>query len=124
MAASWLCMGRAVMALAASGRLRHPDRRMDYKLFGATFVAVFLAELGDKTQLATMSLAAAAPMSRWTVLAASVLALAMSSVLAVLVGGFVSRVIAPHWIQRGAGTLFIVLGALMLWSARLPPTVE
>lgn len=86
---------------------------MDPRLFLSTFFAVLLAEMGDKTQLATMSLAAEGS-SRWTVFAASALALVAASAIAVLAGEAVSRVIPPHWIKRGAGALFIVLGLLML----------
>ncbi len=86
---------------------------MDPRLFLSTFFAVLLAEMGDKTQLATMSLAAEGS-SRWTVFAASALALVAASAIAVLAGEAVSRVVPPHWIKRGAGALFIVLGLLML----------
>jgi putative Ca2+/H+ antiporter (TMEM165/GDT1 family) len=87
---------------------------MDWKLLGSTFAAIFLAELGDKTQLATLALAT--DRSRWTVFAGSALALVTSSALAVLGGDLVARTIPPHWIRRGAGALFIVLGALFLLS--------
>lgn len=91
--------------------------RMDWKLVGATFTTVFLAELGDKTQLATLSFAADAR-DRWAVLLGSSAALVCSSVVAVLAGGLVARAISPVWLQRGAGVLFLVLGAWTLWGAR------
>lgn len=86
---------------------------MDPRLFLSTFFAVFLAEMGDKTQLATMSLAAEGS-SRWTVFAASALALVAASALAVLAGEAITRVVSPIWIKRGAGLLFVILGLLML----------
>ena len=66
---------------------------MDWKLVGSTFLAIFLAEMGDKTQLATMSLAAGS--SRWAVFAGSALALVATSAVAVLAGEAVSRVVSP-----------------------------
>lgn len=89
---------------------------MDYKLFLATFATIFLAELGDKTQLATLSLAAGGS-SRWVVFAGSALALVATSALAVLGGEALGRLIPPQWLRRGAGALFILLGILFLASS-------
>jgi putative Ca2+/H+ antiporter (TMEM165/GDT1 family) len=86
---------------------------MDWKLFGTTFVAIFVAELGDKTQLATLSLSAEAK-SRWVVFAASALALVCTSAIAVIAGDAVARFIPPVWLKRAAAAVFIVLGVLML----------
>ena len=86
---------------------------MDWKLFGSTFLAVFVAEMGDKTQLATLSLASSGS-SRWTVFGASALALVSTSAIAVIAGEAVARYVPPIWIKRAAGALFIVLGVLML----------
>lgn len=88
---------------------------MDWKLFASTFAAVFLAEMGDKTQIATMSLSGASS-SRLSVFAGSALALVATSAIAVLVGGVVSRYVPAIWIKRAAGTVFIVLGVLYLAS--------
>ncbi len=85
---------------------------MDWRLFLTTFLAVFLAEMGDKTQLATMSLAASG--SRWTVFGASAAALVTASALAVLGGELVARYVSPIWIRRAAGALFLVLGLVFL----------
>lgn len=90
---------------------------MNWKLFLFTFTSIFLAELGDKTQLATLSLAAGTP-SRITVFAASALALVATSALAVLGGDLVARWIPPHWIKRAAGVLFVVLGVIFLSTSR------
>ena len=64
---------------------------MDWKLLLSTFLVVFVAELGDKTQLAVLSLAASGS-SRWVVFGGSALALVASSAIAVLLGEGVSRV--------------------------------
>jgi Ca2+/H+ antiporter, TMEM165/GDT1 family len=85
---------------------------MDWRLFFSTFFAIFLAEMGDKTQLATMSLAAGS--SRWVVFAASASALVATSLVAVLVGEGLSRLVPQIWIKRAAGALFIVLGVVFV----------
>ena len=85
---------------------------MDWKLFASTFVAIFLAEMGDKTQLATMSLSAGS--SRWVVFAGAVLALVATSAIAVLVGEGVARLVPQIWVKRGAGVVFLGMGLLFL----------
>jgi putative Ca2+/H+ antiporter (TMEM165/GDT1 family) len=94
---------------------------MDWKLLGSTFALVFLAELGDKTQLATLSLAASGS-SRWVVFFGSAIALVATSAIAVLVGEGLSRVVPAIWITRAAGVLFVVLGVLFLmgWGSDAP----
>jgi putative Ca2+/H+ antiporter (TMEM165/GDT1 family) len=89
---------------------------MDWKLFASTFAAIFVAEMGDKTQIATLSLAGSAA-SRWTVFAASALALVLTSAIAVAAGEAVSRVVPPVWIKRAAGVIFVVLGIIYLITA-------
>jgi putative Ca2+/H+ antiporter (TMEM165/GDT1 family) len=91
---------------------------MDWKLLLSTFVSIFVAEIGDKTQLATLSLAAGGK-SRLAVFAGSALALCATSAIAVLAGEGVSRLIPPIWIKRIAGAVFIVMGALFLFSREL-----
>jgi len=95
---------------------------MDWKLFASTFVAVFLAEMGDKTQIATMSLSGAAS-SRWSVFAGSATALVATSAIAVLLGAVVSRYVPAMWVKRAAGAVFIVLGVLYLASTFVPADV-
>jgi putative Ca2+/H+ antiporter (TMEM165/GDT1 family) len=90
---------------------------MDWKLFTSTFVAIFLAEMGDKTQLATLS-AASGGASRWVVFGGAALALVATTAIAVATGEVVSRVVPPVWTKRAAGVLFVILGVLMLWGAR------
>ncbi len=97
---------------------------MDWKLWASTFVAVFLAELGDKTQLATFSVAASNSSARITVFTASASALVATSALAVLVGGLISKAIPPIWIRRAAGALFIAIGVLYLSQTFGKPSAE
>ena len=86
---------------------------MDWSSFVSTFVAIFVAEVGDKTQLATLTFAAGAR-SRWMVFAASALALVAASALAVLAGEVVGRLVSPAVLRRAAGVVFIVLGLVYL----------
>lgn len=88
---------------------------MDWRLFASTFGAIFVAELGDKTQLATLSIAAGGK-SRWVVFAGSALALVATSALAALGGELIARVVPPTWIRRVAGVVFVGMGALFLFG--------
>lgn len=90
---------------------------MDWKLVASTFAAVFLAELGDKTQLATLSFASSGT-SRWPVFLGSASALVASSAIAVLGGEALARVVPPLLLQRLSGVLFLVIGGWVLWSTR------
>lgn len=78
------------------------------------FVSVFLAELGDKTQLATLLFAANPAVSRTGVFLAAAGALVASSALAVAVGGALPGLVAPARLRLIAGFAFVVLGAWML----------
>jgi putative Ca2+/H+ antiporter (TMEM165/GDT1 family) len=90
---------------------------MDWKLFATTFAAIFIAELGDKTQLATLSFATEGS-SRWPVFLGSALALVCTSALAVVGGEALTRVVSPMMLKRAAGVLFIALGVFALYNSR------
>ena len=74
-----------------------------------TFVTVFLAELGDKTQLATFMLAAQSN-HPWQVFLGAGAALMTSSLLGVLLGQWLGRVLPPNLVRQGAGVLMVFLG--------------
>ena len=86
---------------------------MDWRLLLTTFGSVFLAELGDKTQLATLCFATGKN-TFGPVFIGSSLALVTSSLLACIIGSSLSRVLPVRWVQLGAGLLFIVIGALLV----------
>lgn len=90
---------------------------MDWKLAATTAATVFVAELGDKTQLTTVSLASSSS-SRLAVFLGSATGLVASAAVAVLAASAIARLIPPVWLQRGAGVLFLGLGAFTLWRAR------
>lgn len=82
--------------------------------YAVVFVSVLLAELGDKTQLATVLFASDAALSRWGVLAAAAGALTVSTALAVLVGTWVGRWLLPRHLNFVAGLGFVAIGVWML----------
>ena len=84
------------------------------KLFISTFVLLFLAEIGDKTQLATLGLASDKSRSAIIVFLASASALVCTSLIAVLVGHALGEVLPQRLIRWVGGVLFIVMGLLML----------
>lgn len=86
---------------------------MDFKILLRTFGMIFLAELGDKTQLATFAFASNSK-SRLAVFLGSAGALVLTSLLAVLFGSVVSRLVPSNYIKIGAGALFVFLGLWML----------
>lgn len=89
---------------------------MDYKILLTTFGMVFLAELGDKTQVATFCLSADCD-PKLAVFLGSALALVLSSLIAVFFGAAFSRHVPIVYIKVGAGLFFLVAGAWTLVSA-------
>jgi len=87
---------------------------MDLKLFFTVFGTIFLAELGDKTQLAVMALSAENEKGLLSILLGSILALALTSLMGVLLGGVIARYVSASIIQYVAGGLFIVIGIIIL----------
>ena len=86
---------------------------MDWKVMFSTFGLIFLAELGDKTQLTTMMLAAQSN-SAVAVFVGAAAALALSALLGVVFGEAITRVIPTSVIHLGAGLAFIGLGILLV----------
>ena len=90
---------------------------MDWRIFLTIFGAVFIAELGDKTQLATMLFATDKAVSKYTVFAAASAALVVSSAIGVLAGSLLSEYINQKYLHYAAGLGFIVIGAFTLYKA-------
>ena len=86
---------------------------MDWKVMLSTLGLIFFAELGDKTQLTTMVLAAQSK-KPVAVFIGAALALTLTSLLGVLLGDVVTRFIPQRTIHLAAGMVFIVLGALLV----------
>ncbi|HHV19165.1 MAG TPA: TMEM165/GDT1 family protein [Thermoanaerobacterales bacterium] len=84
-----------------------------WKTFVTTFTLVFLAELGDKTQLSTMLLAAHNE-SYFSVFLGAALALILNAIIGVYLGSIVSKSLPLYYIHLGGGIAFIVIGILLI----------
>lgn len=84
-----------------------------WKSIFSTFLLVFLAELGDKTQLSTMLLASKSK-SIWYIFIGSACALVLSSLIGVLAGSVINKFIPPFYIQCFSGIAFIIIGTLLV----------
>ena len=87
---------------------------MNWSAFLTIFSSVFVAELGDKTQLSTLLFASDARNSRLTVFAASALALVTTSALGVIAGSLLGKALSPTLLRYVAGTAFIAIGLYTL----------
>ena len=90
---------------------------MDWKVFITVFGTVFLAEVGDKTQLATMLFATDATTSKMTVFVAASLALVFAAAFGVLAGSLIGSAINPRYLHYAAGIGFIAIGIVTLVKA-------
>ena len=90
---------------------------MDIKLLSVVFGTVFLAELGDKTQLATFLFAAKQPENIVAVFIGASLALVCASAIAVLGGSVIADHVDPKYLSYVAGAGFVVIGAWTIWQA-------
>ena len=88
---------------------------MDWKLPGLVFGTVFLAELGDKTQLATLLFAADREVNKWLVFIGASLALVTTSAPGVLGGALIAEYISERTMRLVAGVGFILIGVWTLW---------
>ena len=90
---------------------------MDWKTLFTVFAAVFIAELGDKTQLATMLFAADKEVSKATVFLGASLALIVASGIGVLAGGLIAEYVSERHLRYVAGIGFIGIGIWTLLKA-------
>ena len=90
---------------------------MEFKVFTTIFVAVFIAELGDKTQLATMLFASDKEVSKLTVFIAASVALILASAIGVAMGALLSEFINAKVLSYIAGVGFILIGSFTLYQA-------
>jgi putative Ca2+/H+ antiporter (TMEM165/GDT1 family) len=93
-----------------------PPRNWEFwKVFGSTFVTIFLAELGDKTQVATL-LMSAQSQNPWVVFAGAASALVATSLVGVLVGRWLCTRLSPKTLETATGMLLLVISALLIWD--------
>jgi putative Ca2+/H+ antiporter (TMEM165/GDT1 family) len=87
-----------------------------WRTFFTVLTTVFLAEIGDKTQLATMLFASDRQVNRLVVFAAAALALTLAAGIGVLVGAQIERFVAPRTLKLIAGIGFVAIGAWTIFS--------
>jgi putative Ca2+/H+ antiporter (TMEM165/GDT1 family) len=90
---------------------------MDWKVFATVFGTVFLAELGDKTQLATVLFASKSTVSLWTIFVAASAALVLTTAIGVAAGALVSQHLNAKYLSYAAGIGFIAIGVWTLVQA-------
>jgi putative Ca2+/H+ antiporter (TMEM165/GDT1 family) len=118
---TWMRYGLGASFIAVAGWMLVPDKADDAQahnssrlgVFGVTVVAFFLAEMGDKTQIATVMLAARYD-SLVVVTAGTTLGMMIANVPAVLLGDKVVQWLPIHWVHRIAAVVFAALGVAML----------
>jgi len=89
---------------------------MDIKLIATVFGIVFLAELGDKTQLATLLFASKSPGNLIAVFLGASVALILASAIGVAAGGIISQYVSPKLLSYVAGVGFLVIGMWSIWQ--------
>lgn len=98
---------------------------MDWKTLLLSFSIVFLAELGDKTQLTALTLTTSRGGGTWAVFIGASMALVTTTALAVLCGNFLSRYLPEKYLHLGSALLFIVMGVALLvgmvWKSSAKP---
>ena len=87
----------------------------DWKLLWSTFVLLFVAELGDKTQLAVI-LTSAKSDHPWTIFVGAALALITVTLIGTLAGQVIARFVSPDILRKGAAGLFVLMGVLMFFD--------
>ncbi|MDX2127674.1 MAG: TMEM165/GDT1 family protein [Chloroherpetonaceae bacterium] len=89
---------------------------MFWKTFFSVAMTVFLAEIGDKTQLATMLFSANESHSKWAVFLGSAFALTLAAGLGVLAGSVIEKWVSPKTLKLLAGVGFIAVGIWTIFS--------
>jgi putative Ca2+/H+ antiporter (TMEM165/GDT1 family) len=96
---------------------------MDWQLFGISFITVFLAEIGDKSQLAAIALGGSSKSPR-AVFFGSITALILASFLGVIVGGGVAQLLPTRLLKAIAATSFLIMALRLLLTNRDEPETE
>jgi putative Ca2+/H+ antiporter (TMEM165/GDT1 family) len=88
---------------------------MDWKIFCATFGAIFVAELADKTQMVGVCMSAKTG-NFFTVWLGSIGAYIVVTTISVLLGVFFGKCISAEWIRYAGASVFIIIGFLMMFK--------
>ena len=84
-------------------------------VFGTTFITIFLAEIGDKTQLSTLLMSAESHQP-WVVFIGSGAALITTSLLGVLLGGWIASKLSPKTVETSAGIMLLLISVMLFWD--------
>jgi putative Ca2+/H+ antiporter (TMEM165/GDT1 family) len=84
-------------------------------VFGTTFITIFLAEIGDKTQLSTLLMSAQSH-APWVVFLGSGAALITTSLLGVLLGSWISSQLSPKTVEKSAGLMLLLISLMLFWD--------
>lgn len=95
--------------------MREFDIVTKWKLLWSTFALLFMAELGDKTQLAVIFTSASSDRP-WIVFLGAALALVTVTLIGTLAGQVIARFVSPDLLRKGAAGLFVVMGVLMFFN--------
>ncbi|MFW7377535.1 MAG: TMEM165/GDT1 family protein [Oligoflexus sp.] len=90
---------------------------MDWKLFFTVFLTIFLAEIGDKTQLAAMAYSANSDKT-WVIAAAVVVGLSLAGLLGVVLGRWLGGFLSPRYIGLVSGLMFVGIGCFILFQSQ------
>lgn len=99
----------------ASASRKSQEHWQGFGVFCSTFVTIFLAELGDKTQVTTL-LMSAESQSPWMVFTGAALALITTSLLGVLVGRWLANRLSPKSLETAAGAALLLVSVSLLWD--------
>nr|WP_155748335.1 TMEM165/GDT1 family protein [Scytonema sp. UIC 10036] len=92
-----------------------PKPQKGMVIFTTTFVTIFLAEIGDKTQLSTL-LMSAQSQSPWVVFLGSASALVMTSLLGVLLGSWMANRLSPKTVEKASGIMLLFISVMLFWD--------
>lgn len=92
-----------------------PEQWSTFKVFSSTFITIFLAELGDKTQIATLLMSAESH-SPWLVFAGAAGALVATSLIGVCLGQWLSTRLSARSLDVGAGITLLIIATLLVWD--------
>jgi len=84
-------------------------------IFCTTFVTIFLAEIGDKTQLSTLLMSAESH-APWVVFLGSGAALITTSLLGVLLGSWIAKRVSPKTVEKSAGVMLLLISVMLFWD--------
>ena len=91
------------------------SRSKSAAIFGTTFFTIFLAEIGDKTQLSTLLMSAESH-APWVVFAGSAAALITTSLLGVVVGSWISSRLSPKTVEKASGLMLLLISLMLFWD--------